>query len=731
LLDWALENAKVSGSEPLKNKSDEERLTLERIEAVRQMATPARLTEDKDRTFQFSQPMARLQPEQLIAERYRVISLLGEGGMGCVYKVEQVFLKKVYALKTLAPSGITASTWRRFQKEAKAAALLDHPALIKVQDFGLIDGEQPFFVMDFVDGETLSTILKRGPMPLNVMLDVFTQACLGLGYAHSTGIIHRDIKPSNIMISGYPDLTNLKVKIVDFGIAKVLSSDDPESIAVTRTGEIFGTPYYMSPEQCIGTSIDDRSDIYSLGCCMFEALTGLPPFISETALTVMMKHQSERPPSLKEASLGTNFGDNIEKVVAKLLEKDPKQRYQNLVDVATDLQHIKNGQPILLGRQKPLLSGETTKTKSYTTFISFGLALIAAATIAFFVGRTTAPQPVAKEPPKPLNDAFFSVASDALVTNTIKRRSGYFSTQPVPNATWRLFHFPNESLGRIYQLGSDSKVYREKNGVFELEQTPNAMQDVVIDKFHSFGLIATPALTQNAQLFECFRPDEVRSVVFARTIGFSDAVLPHMLHLTAIRELDFDQVRDMTAKSIDYINQFPQLDHLNVGQSGLKFGDLMRLKRAKQLQAFDARSLGGDADAFLKMIAGSTQMRDLGLRRTKVSNVGLESIAAMPNLEILDLSATGDIDDDGIKTISRMRTLKQLSIEGCGHTTGKCLEYIKTMMNLKLLTLDPNHFHPDELKDLQASIPNCKITNGEHIGYLLNGLYKEPGDTGQ
>jgi serine/threonine protein kinase len=722
-----LENA--SGSEPLKNKSDEERLTLERIDAVRRMAPPSRLTDDGDRSFQFSGTLARLQSDQLIEERYRVISLLGEGGMGSVYKVEQVFLKKVYALKTLAPSGITANNWRRFQKEAKAAALLDHPALIKVQDFGLINGEQPFFVMDFVDGETLSTILKRGPMPLNVMLDVFTQACLGLGYAHSTNIIHRDIKPSNIMISNYPDLTNLKVKIVDFGIAKVLSSDDPESIAVTRTGEIFGTPYYMSPEQCIGSSIDDRSDIYSLGCCMFEALTGLPPFISETALTVMMKHQSERAPTLKEASLGSNFGDNIEKVVAKLLEKDPKLRYQNLVDVATDLQHIKNGQTILLGRQKSQPSAETIKTKSHTAYISFALALVAVSTIAFFVGRTTAPPPVAKDIPKPLPENIFTVASEAMITKDIKNTSGYFSTLPPPPATWRMFHFPKDSLGRMYQLAADSKVYKDKNGTFVLEKSPNATGDVLIDKFHSFGLMATPILTQNPDLFDSFRPDDLRSVVFARTIGFTDAALKHMLHLTAIRELDFDQVKTMKPESMNYLNQFPDLDHLNVGQSGLRFSDLIKLKRARQLKALDARAMGGAADPFLKIIGGSPNMRDLVLRRTNLTKVGLECIAEMPHLEILDLSATDQIDDDAVKMLSRIKSLRQLSIEGSSRVTAKCFEYIKTM-DLKLLTIDPNHFRPDDVKDLQRALPNCKITNGEHISYVLNGLYNEPSDTG-
>jgi len=208
--------------------------------------------------------------DDIIAGRYKVVALLGRGGMGCVYRVQQIFLRKEYALKTLSPTdaGTKAETsWRRFQKEAQAASALDHPCLIKVHDFGTDDG-QPFFVMDFFDGETLSERFKReGALTLETAIAVFSKICQGLSYAHSQGIVHRDIKPSNIMISRG---TSLEVRIVDFGIAKFNDTEDIDLISLTKTGEVFGTPYFMSPEQCMGKSTDHRSDIYSLGCLIYD-----------------------------------------------------------------------------------------------------------------------------------------------------------------------------------------------------------------------------------------------------------------------------------------------------------------------------------------------------------------------------------------------------------------------------------------------------------------------------
>src|SRR5262249_28114870 len=161
-----------------------------------------------------------------------------------------------------------------FQKEAQAASRLDHQNLVKAHDFGLVDEGRPYFVMDLVEGRTLSQRIKEeGPISVAEALKIFIPVCFGLEYAHDHGVVHRDLKPSNIMLTMKSD-GQYEPKVVDFGIAKFVQEQEGTTTALTKTGEIFGTPFYMSPEQCKATNVDNRSDIYSLGCVMFEALTG-------------------------------------------------------------------------------------------------------------------------------------------------------------------------------------------------------------------------------------------------------------------------------------------------------------------------------------------------------------------------------------------------------------------------------------------------------------------------
>lgn len=296
-----------------------------------------------------NQPGAELQPEQLLGGKYRVISLLGKGGMGVVYKVEQIFLGKELALKTIDKRLLSDVTIRRFQQEAKAAFAVRHPNIIAVNDFGLLDDQTPFLVMEIINGETLGErITRTGRLNIDEAIPIFVQACFGLGYAHDHGIVHRDVKPNNIMLlDELPLAAEGAVKIVDFGIAKFSQHDEGEIQALTRTGEVFGSPLYMSPEQCAGERVDHRADIYSFGCVMFEALTGTPPFIGENAIKTMFMHQSGIAPSLKEASLGEDFPPALEELVAMMLAKSPDNRYQSLGKVAHALGAFSRGDTIL------------------------------------------------------------------------------------------------------------------------------------------------------------------------------------------------------------------------------------------------------------------------------------------------------------------------------------------------------------------------------------------------
>ncbi|MCC7531589.1 MAG: serine/threonine protein kinase [Candidatus Melainabacteria bacterium] len=283
-----------------------------------------------------------VQPGQVVGNRYKILSLVACGGMGTVYKVEQVYLGKVLALKVLNTRCVSDLTVRRFQHEARAAFGIDHPNLISVHDFGLLDEKMPFLVMDYVSGQSLSERIRaHGMLTVAEAVPVFLRICFGLGYAHDQGVIHRDIKPSNIMlVDNISSSEEGSIKIVDFGIAKFTQLEKSDIQALTRTGEVFGSPLYMSPEQCTGSPVDLRSDIYSLGCVFFEALTGTTPFVGANALTTMMQHMGEKAPSLKEASMGKDFSPLIEQIIARMLAKNVNDRYQSLAHVARDLAHL-------------------------------------------------------------------------------------------------------------------------------------------------------------------------------------------------------------------------------------------------------------------------------------------------------------------------------------------------------------------------------------------------------
>lgn len=283
----------------------------------------------------------KVSSEEVIGRRYKILALIGSGGMADVYRAEDLKSHKVVALKKLKTESVPRSLWKRFEEEAKAACRFHHPNLVTVLDFGRIDGRHPYMAMDFVDGQSLAEVIARhGSVPLDQSIEIFLQVCDGLAYAHAHGIVHRDLKPSNIMLSAGTDDAVVCVKLVDFGIAK-LKADGSESLALTRTGDVFGSPLYMSPEQCMGQSIDQRSDLYSLGCTIFETLTGAPPFVANTALLTIQKHQSDKPLTLRESSMGRVFPESMEKVVARLLSKEPQTRYQTALALKEDLIAVK------------------------------------------------------------------------------------------------------------------------------------------------------------------------------------------------------------------------------------------------------------------------------------------------------------------------------------------------------------------------------------------------------
>ena len=260
--------------------------------------------------------MDTLQPGQMLGS-YRIISQVGKGGMATVYKAYQSSMDRNVAIKVL-PRQLAESPEfaARFQQEARIIARLEHPHILPVFDFGESDGVT-YFVMRYLEAGTLKTKMEAGPLSLSEIDRLFTQLAEALNYAHGHGIIHRDLKPANALIDGDGNLF-----LTDFGIAKLLESASPR---LTQTDAILGTPAYISPEQAKAETVNQRSDIYSLGIILYEMVTGSVPFVADTPLAVILKHISDPlpPPSI----LKKDIPESIERVILKALAKEPDNRY--------------------------------------------------------------------------------------------------------------------------------------------------------------------------------------------------------------------------------------------------------------------------------------------------------------------------------------------------------------------------------------------------------------------
>ncbi len=274
---------------------------------------------------------------QIFEGRFQILSIIGKGGAGTVYKAKQRHMDKIVAIKTLSSSVSwnDDDTFLRFEKESRAASALAHTNIISILDFGKGADGRAYLVMEYLGSKNLDDVLKsEGHIDVRRFYRIFSQICDGLEHAHKKGIIHRDIKPSNIMLMDEDDIKDI-VKIVDFGLAKLTRRD--EEIELTKTGAIMGTPLYMSPEQCRGLPLDHRSDIYSLGCVMYKSLTGTSPVIGTTPLDTLYRHTTEEPAPFTVTAPDLSLPAALEQAILKALKKDPNDRQQSMAELRNDI----------------------------------------------------------------------------------------------------------------------------------------------------------------------------------------------------------------------------------------------------------------------------------------------------------------------------------------------------------------------------------------------------------
>lgn len=618
--------------------------------------------------------------DQIENGRYRVEKLLGQGGMGQVYRGVDTLLNKTVAIKVLFPNTPDAVI-KRFHAEAVALAALSHPNILTVHQFGQAENGQLYLVMDFIKGESLATMIeKRGPQTFYDVLPIFEKICRGLRYAHNNGVLHRDIKPSNVMLSNDKSQEG-SVKLVDFGLAKVADKD----FELTKTGTAMGSPPYMSPEAVRGTESDERSDIYSLGCTFFEMMVGVPPLVGDNPLHTMMAHLHRLPPTLAEAS-GKRFDEEVELFVQKCIKKDPKDRFQNMDALIKGLNEVKAA---LQSRKETSLGALASGVYASGSFLAdkvfsadrkiLGVSTILAVVIlgclslaAFSIFSWKAPEPVA-----PLDDALVELGQAVEKPETRQRMLEQTDTTEggvsiidssfcADKTCFIAGRIPDEELMKAVEKHREMKSFK----LSELICSDDCMGNI----------LALPNI-------ECLQISQMELKPF---------MLDAIIRMPKLRNLRFYKTGDLPVGFLEKLGSRAKKTTEGAGAAeltGLEFEPgknyphpgtaLAKIKSLSLLILYDCKLNRAD----VREIASGLPLNVLGLIGGEICNDELadlkfasrctaltiidvklkprhfEEIAQMPMLAVLDLHGTSTSDED-LRNLRHCRTLKRLILNG-------------------------------------------------------------------
>jgi len=514
----------------------------------RQQQIQTALRTKASNTFAKDAALISLAPGTTIGGCYQLIEMVGKGGMGVVYKARHRALDRTLALKFLAPSMVSRESWQLFQQEAKLNATLSHPSLCQIYDLGIHANALPFYAMDFIDGQTLEeVIMGTGPLSVGATLEIFIKVAEGLSYAHRRNVVHRDIKPANIMIADTTGDTT-EIKLLDFGIAELGEKQGREGGQEAK--KIIGSAAYMSPEQFAGRTTDARSDIYSLGCTIYETLTGALPFDSEDFDTLDRQHSTAEPPLLSDTT-NIAYPQELEAVIKKCLHKSRDRRYQNASELAIDLQRILSHKDLQFARaeQESLQQAQRTKSDHLPSARIVLVAVLAVALIVLialqitesthsFLSKQNLPLPSAQNPktqnnPNPQESKLFDqealqdISSDPRLQNLreIKENEFFVSSKPSSSKIpTRTFRFPNAGIPMVL-------IAKTAKGLTAIKCTGTV-------EVTSEYLELLPSSTYDAdQLIRGFRPQDITGLDLTRCIASETNLLRDSLTRFKLKSL--------------------------------------------------------------------------------------------------------------------------------------------------------------------------------------------------
>lgn len=615
----------------------------------------------------------------IIDNKYKVTGLLGEGGMGAVYKAHHVLLNKDVALKTFKTTMLTENALKRFEREAKAIAKLNPTNIVHVFDFGVGENNVPYYTMECLNGQSLAEKLEQdGPLSADVALKIFQQVCRGLAEAHSKGIVHRDLKPANIFLTSEigPDQTP-RVKLVDFGVAGVINSS-LDGQKLTATGSIFGSPLYMSPEQSLGKHLTPSTDIYSCGCALFEALTGSPPFRGENAFVTMFQHQTKLPPTLSEKATNITFSAPLQALVDTMLEKDPEDRPATVDELAALMNDILQGRPIAARWYKTGPANQTVDSNELD-------------------GESQGPKPPADK----IKSGSIAVVLAMVVLLATTIGASYWSS----NHKAKLHNSPGAVKGATGPTKSDTGGLVNDDSAFEGKPNSNlgqlALNSTTEDK-NDWILTAKEGPYKNPELFETEAIPNLTNLKLSDSYKWEDRHLAHITKLKSLESLCLSNSA-ITDESITYINKLPKLTTLEASGVHLTKSSIDKLERLPNLIYLSLSNVPNLSGAFTRM-ARSEAPYYLILNHCDLADADLQVFSTLSNLHQLELNHNPQITNDGFLSLARLKNLAKLRVSGTA-VTPEVIPKLKDFTALEELIVDIGSWSDADLKRAQAILP--------------------------
>ncbi len=551
-------------------------------------------------------------------------------------------LNRTIVLKTLPSTSSSNKALVRFQNEAKMLSGLKHTGIGSLYDFGVADG-LAFLALEFIDGVNLAELLNsKAPLELPQLLEIFVQLSRALEYSHSEGVVHRDLKPANIMLRSQ-DYASV---LIDFGIAKRLTDSDEDVLRLTEPGHVIGSPLYMSPEQCQGEAVTPRSDQYSLGCVLFEALTGFPPFRGDTSFETMQKRLHEELPVVAEHS-AYDVSSGLNDVVCRLLQRDPQDRYDSMREVSDALEQcfeqLSENNRIVTSKALVVQGPKSKREKLIISgIISLGTIFIVIVGLWSEKSDKSKSMPYAPMPERPLVGEINSIAFKKMVADCYRNHE-------------------KTIIGPEGRTDESMKVF---------DGYPYA-EDLLLNE---------PEFTDKTT--DYFRKSPVRRM------DLSESRVKTLQHIPQFRFLNQLTLTDTEVgdKNLDNLVSLPQLYSLGLKNTKVTDAGLETLAKISRLTILD---LDCTKVQSLQHIPEMIYLVKLSLKGNNIDNNSLEQLTKLPMLKSLDLSKNKNITDDAYETMRRMSGVINLELKD----TGVSAETIK-----KLSVDLPNCKFPPQLQ---------------------------------